>query len=162
MKIHSTFHISLLLFLKHNLMKWQVSKLLPVTIESKEDSYFVDSINNMRWQIQEAWFELLIKWEEYKQRTWELYMTIKKNTSTLMKEFHEDYLSQSASAKWAKDENKWLLSDKQITNLTKVDIMKTQNMKIEKNIKLTKITTSTLIKIKIWSSIQNTTSITHT
>ena len=74
-------------------------------VESEKDLYFVDSINNMKWWIQEAWFELLIKWEEYKQRTWKSYMIIKKDTSILIKEFHEDHSSQSASAEWIKEEN---------------------------------------------------------
>ena len=61
MKIHSTFHVSLLLFLKHDLMRQQMSESLFVTVESEEDSYFVDLIDNMRWWTQETWFELLIK-----------------------------------------------------------------------------------------------------
>ena len=61
MKMYFTFHISLLLFSKHDSERWQVSELSFMTVESEEDSYFVDSINDMRWQIQEAWFELLIK-----------------------------------------------------------------------------------------------------
>ena len=102
----------------------------------------------MKWNMKFTWFELLIKWEEYKQRTWKSYTTIKKNTSTLMKEFHEDYFLQPASAKWAKDGNRQSPSDKQTTNSMKVDITKTQNTKTKKNIKLTEIITSTLIKIK--------------
>ena len=78
MKMHSTFHVSLLLFSKHDSIKQQMFESSFVIIESEEDSYFVDSIDNMRWQIQEAWFELLIKWEEYEQRTWKLYIIIKK------------------------------------------------------------------------------------
>ena len=62
MKMHFTFYISLLLFSKHDLMKQQVS----------------DSIDDMKWWIQEVQFELLIKWEKYEQKTWELYTTIKK------------------------------------------------------------------------------------
>ncbi len=61
MKMHSMFHISLLLFLKHNSVRWQVSESSSVIVESEEDSYFVDLIDDMRWWIQEAWFELLIK-----------------------------------------------------------------------------------------------------
>ena len=92
MKIHSMFHVSLLLFLKHDLMKQQMSESSFVTVESEENLYFVDLIDNMRWWIQKAQFELLIKWEKYKQRTWKLYMTIKKNTSILIKKFHENHL----------------------------------------------------------------------
>ena len=92
-KIHSTFHVSLLLFLKHDSVRQQMSELLFVTVESEKNSYFVNLIDNMRWWTQEAQFELLIKWEEYKQKTWKLYTTIKKNTSILIKEFHEDHFS---------------------------------------------------------------------
>ena len=91
-----------------------------VTVESEEDSYFVDLIDDMKWWTQEAQFELLIKWEKYEQRTWESYMIIKKNASILIKEFHENHSSWSVPAEWIKKENQWLLSDtwftKQITN----------------------------------------------
>jgi len=80
-------------------------------IENEEDSYFIDSINNMKWNTKSAWFELLIKWEEYERRTWELYTTIKKDTSALIKEFHQDHSLQPASTEWVKEENWWLLSD---------------------------------------------------
>ena len=78
MKMHFTFYISLLLFSKHDLMKQQVSELLFVIVESEKNLYFVDSIDDMKWWIQEVQFELLIKWEKYEQKTWELYTTIKK------------------------------------------------------------------------------------
>jgi len=74
-------------------------------IENEEDSYFVDSIDNMKWNMKFAWFELLIKWEEYEQRTWESYTMIKKDISVLIKEFHQDHSSQSASTEWIKEEN---------------------------------------------------------
>ena len=48
MKIHFTFHINLLLLSKHDSVRQQMSESLSVTVESKEDSYFVDSIDNMR------------------------------------------------------------------------------------------------------------------
>ncbi len=99
MKMYSIFHVSLLLFSKHDLIRWQVSESSSVTVKSEEDLYFIDSINNMRWWTQETWFELLIKWEEYEWRTWESYIIIKKNILILVKEFHEDYLSQSVLIK---------------------------------------------------------------
>ena len=128
-----------------------MSESLSVTVESEENLYFIDLIDDMKWWIQEAWFELLIKWEEYEQKTWKLYTTIKKNTLILMKEFHEDHLSWFVSTKWAKNRNRWSFSDKQTSNFTRA----------KKNIKLTEITTSTLIETQIWSSTQNTISITH-
>ena len=142
MKMHSTFHVSLLLFSKHDLIEQQVPELLSVIVESEEGLYFVDSIDDMRWQIQEAQFELLIKWKEYKWRTWKLYTTIKKDTLILIKKFHEDHFSQSASTKWTKDENRQSFSDKQTA-------------------KLTEITTSTLIEMKIQSLTWIMISITH-
>jgi len=151
MKMHSMFHVSLLLLLKHDLMRWQVSELLLVTVESEEDLYFVNLIDDMRWWIQEAWFELLIKWKEYEWRTWESYTTIKKDALTMKKEFHEDHVSWSVSMKWTKNENRWLLSDKWTSNF----------MRVKKNMKLTEIVTLTLIKIQIWSLTWNTISITH-
>ena len=76
-----------------------------MTVESEEDSYFVDLIDDMKWNMKSAWFELLIKWEKYEWRTCESYTTIKKNTLILIKEFHENYFSQSASIEWIKEEN---------------------------------------------------------
>ena len=35
-------------------------------IENEENLYFVDLIDNMKWNIKFTWFELLIKWEKYK------------------------------------------------------------------------------------------------
>jgi len=48
MKIYSIFHISLLLLSKHNLMKQQVSELSFIIIESEEDSYFINSIDDIK------------------------------------------------------------------------------------------------------------------
>ena len=48
MKIHSTFHISLLLFLKHDSVRQQMPESSSVTVESEEDLYFVDLIDNMK------------------------------------------------------------------------------------------------------------------
>ena len=76
----------------------------------------------MKWNTKFAQFELLIKWEEYEQRTWESYMMIKKDTSILIKEFHQNYFSQFVSAEWVKEENQQLLSD---TQIMKTWIMKT-------------------------------------
>ncbi len=81
-------------------------ELLSVIVESEENLYFIDLINDMRWWTQEVWFELLIKWEEYEWRTWELYMMIKKDALILVKEFHEDYFSWSVLIKWTKNKNK--------------------------------------------------------
>ena len=89
-------------------------------VENEESLYFVNLIDNMKWNTKFTWFELLIKWEEYKQRTWELYMMIKKDTSILIKEFHEDHSLWSVSTEWIKEENWWLFLNtwftKQITN----------------------------------------------
>ena len=79
MKIHFMFHINLLLFLKHDSVRQQMSKSLFVIVENEENSYFVDLIDDMRWWIQEAQFELLIKWKKYEWKTWKLYMIIKKH-----------------------------------------------------------------------------------
>ena len=114
-KIHSTFHVSLLWFLKNDLIDKQVLLSQLTIIENEKNLYFIDSIDDMKWNIKSAQFELLIKWEEYKQRTWESYMTIKKNASILIKKFHENHSSQSASAEWIKEENWWLFSDTQFT-----------------------------------------------
>ena len=98
MKIHSTFHVSLLWFLKNDLIDRQVSSSQFTIVESEEDLYFVDLIDDMKWNMKFTQFELLIKWEEYEWKTWESYMIIKKDTSILIKEFHENHSSQSASA----------------------------------------------------------------
>ncbi len=42
------FHINLLLFSKHNLVKQQVSESLFIIIKNKEDLYFINLINNMK------------------------------------------------------------------------------------------------------------------
>ena len=114
MKVHSMFHISLLQFSKDNLISKQV--LLPqfMIVENEKNSYFVDLIDDMKWNTKFTWFELLIKWKEYKQRTWKSYTTIKKNTLILIKKFHQDYSSQSVLIEWVKKENQQLLSKTQI------------------------------------------------
>ena len=154
MKVHSTFHVSLLWFLKNNLIDRQMLSLQFMIVENKENLYFIDSIDDMKWNTKFTWFELLIKWEEYEWRTWELYTTIKKNTSALIKEFHQDHSSWSVSTEWIKEENWWLLSN--------TWIMKTWIMKTKKNMKLTEIMTSILIEMKTWNSTWNTILITHT
>ena len=111
MKIHSTFHISLLWFLKDNLISKQVLLSQFIIVENEENLYFVDLIDNMKWNTKFTQFELLIKWKKYEQRTWKSYTTIKKDTSALIKEFHQDHSSQSASTEWVKEENQQLLSD---------------------------------------------------
>ena len=127
MKVHLTFHVSLLWFLKDNLISRQVLLLQLTIVENEKDSYFVDLIDNMKWNMKSVQFELLIKWKEYEQKTWKSYTMIKKNASILIKKFHEDHSSWSVSTEWIKEENWWLLSDtwftKQITNtwFTKIE-----------------------------------------
>ena len=48
MKVHSMFHVSLLQFSKDDLIDRQMSLSQLMIVESKEDLYFVDSINNMK------------------------------------------------------------------------------------------------------------------
>ncbi len=74
-------------------------------VENKEDSYFINLINDMKWNMKFTQFELLIKWEEYEQKIWESYIIIKKDTSALIKKFYQDHSSWSVSIKWVKDEN---------------------------------------------------------
>ena len=42
-------------------------------IDNKEDLYFVDLIDNMKWNMKFVWFKLLIKWEKYEQKTYKCY-----------------------------------------------------------------------------------------
>src|SRR5438046_10462044 len=106
MKIHLMFHMSLLQSSKNNLISRQVPPSQSTIVENKEGLYFVNLINDMKWNAQSAQFELLIKWEGYEQRTWKSYMMIKKDASEELKEFHEDHPSWSAPADWIKEENK--------------------------------------------------------
>ena len=46
----------------------------------------------------------------------------KKNTSALIKKFHQNHSSQSALTEWVKEENQWLLSN---TWIMKTQITKT-------------------------------------
>ena len=48
MKIHFMFHVSLLLFSKHDSVRQQMPESSSVTVESEEDLYFVDLIDNMK------------------------------------------------------------------------------------------------------------------
>ena len=48
MKVHSTFHTSLLQSLKNNLIDRQVPPLQPTIIKNKEGPYFVDLIDDMK------------------------------------------------------------------------------------------------------------------
>ena len=91
MRVHSIFHISLLQLLKNDLIGRQVLLPQPTIVENKEDLYFIDSIDNMKWNMQAAWFELLIKWKEYEQQTWKLYTIIKHDVSSLIKEFYHNH-----------------------------------------------------------------------
>ena len=77
-KIHSIFHISLLWFSKNDLIDRQVSLSQFMIVENEENLYFVNSIDNMKWNTKFTQFKLLIKWEEYKQKTWKSYTIIKK------------------------------------------------------------------------------------
>ena len=115
-KVHSTFHMSLLWSLKNNLISRQVLLQQSTIIENKKNSYFVDLINDMKWNVQFTQFELLIKWKKYEQRTWESYMMIKKDVFKKLKEFHENHFLWSASAEWIKEKNKQLSSDTQNMN----------------------------------------------
>ena len=116
MKIHLMFHMSLLWSLKNDLISRQVLLPQSTIVKNEEDLYFVDLIDDMKWNTQSAQFKLLIKWEEYEQRSWESYMMIKKDASEELKEFHEDHFSWSASAEWIKEGNKQLSSDTQNMN----------------------------------------------
>ena len=110
MKVHSMFHVNLLWSLKDDLISRQMLSSQLMIVENEEDLYFIDLIDDMKWNMKFTWFELLIKWKEYEQRTWESYMTIKKNASALIKEFHQDHSLWFVSAEWVKEENQQLLS----------------------------------------------------
>ena len=91
-------------------------------VKNEEDLYFVDLIDNMKWNMKFTQFELLIKWEEYEKKTWKSYMMIKKDTSALIKKFHQDHSLWFALTKWVREENWWLLSDIQIMKwITKIE-----------------------------------------
>ena len=106
MKIYSMFYINLLWFLKNDLISRQVLLLQLMIIENKQDSYFINSIDNMKWNTKFTQFELLIKWEKYEQQTWKSYIMIKKNISELVKKFHKNYFLQFVLTEWVKNENK--------------------------------------------------------
>src|SRR5438477_9407601 len=116
MKVHPTFHMSLLRPSKDDLIGRQVLLPQPTIIKNKEGLYFVDSINDMKWNAQSTQFELLIKWKGYEQRTWEPYTMIKKDAPEGLKEFHEDHPSRPAPASWIKEGNKQLPPDTQNMN----------------------------------------------
>ena len=90
MKIHLVVHVSLLQPSKDDLISRQVPPSQPMIVKN-EEPYFVDSIDDMKWDGQSKEFKLLIKWEDYKQQTWKLYMMIKKDAPELVKEFHRDH-----------------------------------------------------------------------
>ena len=144
MKIYSMFHVSLLLLSKHNPVEQQVPEPPSVIVKNEDDLYFVDSIDDMKWQTQKSQFKLLIKWEEYEQRIWESYTIIKKNASVLVKEFHEDHSSQPASVKWIKDKNQQLFSDTWITTQNMIQPTEDRtDMNKSKIMTLTKVRTQT-------------------
>ena len=91
--------------MKDNSINKQVSLSQFTIVENEEDLYFVDSINNMKWNTKFTWFEFLIKWEKYEWKTWESYMMIKKNILILIKKFHQNHFSWFISAEWVKEEN---------------------------------------------------------
>jgi len=116
MKIHLTFHVSLLQPLKYDLIGQQVPEPSPMYVENDQGPYFIDSIDNMRWNEIQKQFELLIKWEDYEKQTWESYDMIKTNTPKSVKEFHKDHLARPAPARWTQDGNKRSSSNTWITN----------------------------------------------
>jgi len=111
MKIHPTFHVSLLQPLKHEPVGRQVRPPPPVIIENEEGPYFVDSIDDMKWNTRSTRFELLIKWEGYETRTWEPYDQIKADAPKLVKEFHHDHPTRPPPAKWQRQDNKRIPPD---------------------------------------------------
>jgi transposase InsO family protein len=111
MKIHPTFHVSLLQPMKHEPVGRQVLPPPPVIIENEEGPYFVDSIDDMKWNTRSTRFELLIKWEGYETRTWEPYNQIKADAPDLVKEFHEEHLTRPLPAKWQRQDNKRIPPD---------------------------------------------------
>jgi hypothetical protein len=146
MKIHPTFHVSLLQPSKHDPIGRQVPEPPPVYVENDEGPYFIDSIDDMRWNGMKRQFELLIKWEGYETRTWEPYDTIKTDAPEGVKEFHEDHPSRPAPAGWVKDGNKRLPPDTRTMKQTAT----TRTMKAAKNTmnKNTKSTESTQVDTK--------------
>ncbi len=50
-----------------------MSSLFLMIIDNGDDSYFIDLINDMRWNIRFKRFKFLVKWEEYETRIWESY-----------------------------------------------------------------------------------------
>src|SRR5437667_1473928 len=118
MNVHPTFHVSLLRPSKDDPIGRQVPPPQPTIVENEESPYFVDSIDDMKWNTKSARFELLIKWEGYEQRTWEPYTMIKKDAPILVKEFHEDHPSRPAPAGWIKEGNRRLPPDTRSTKRT--------------------------------------------
>ena len=64
-KVYLMFHINLLQFLKNDLINRQVSLSQFMIIENEENSYFIDLIDDMKWNMKFTQFEFLIKWEKY-------------------------------------------------------------------------------------------------
>jgi transposase InsO family protein len=128
MKVHPTFHISLLQPSKHEPMARQVPPPPPMIVKNEGGPYFVDSIDDMRWNAQSKRFELLIKWEGYETRTWELYDGTKTDAPILVKEFHEDHPSRPIPTKWIRHENKRLPPDsRKLKNLNTNTTTNTRN-----------------------------------
>jgi hypothetical protein len=63
------FYISLLQLLKNKPLTYKVPPPPSIIINNGSGSYFINSINNMRWKTQSKQFKLLIKWEGYKTQT---------------------------------------------------------------------------------------------
>ena len=74
----------------------------------------------MKHEVYTIWTSDQMK--KYEKRTWESYITIKKNASALIKKFHQDHSSQFVSTEWVKEKNQQLFSD---TQIIKTQIMKT-------------------------------------
>ena len=73
MKIYLIFYISLLQLLKSKLLIYKVLPLSFIIINNSNSSYFINSIDDMRWKIQSKRFKLLVKWKGYEmtEATWQ-------------------------------------------------------------------------------------------
>jgi len=60
------FYVSLLQPLKDEPITREVLPPPPIIVNNGNGSYFINSINNMRWKTQSKQFKLLVKWKGYK------------------------------------------------------------------------------------------------
>ena len=112
MKVHPTFHVSLLQPVKHEPFARQAPPPPPpMIVDNGNGQYFVDSIDDMQWNKRSKGFELLVKWEGYEKPTWEPYDQIKADAPALVKEFHEDHPSRPAPSGWLRQEGKRMPSN---------------------------------------------------